>query len=202
MNILVVFAHPMRDSFTGEVLDNFTRGARDTGHVVELADLYREKFDPLLNATELTAQFEGRALPDDILAEQARYERCNAMVLIFPVWWWSVPAMLKGWIDRVFSAGWAYPVGEKDPSTTMLASAQRKNMILCCAGGSPDLYETQGADPTVERQLARAVFGYFGADSATVHIFHGARTSVDISPRGKARRREHLERAYAIGKDF
>ena len=100
MHLLAVFCHPRRDSFTGALLDSFASGVREAGHQVELADLYREGFDPSFRAEDY-AQFRSEPMPGEILAEQRRVDRADALAFVFPVWWWSFPAMLKGWIDRV-----------------------------------------------------------------------------------------------------
>ena len=100
MHVLAVFCHPRRDSFSGAVLDRFAQGAREAGHSVEVADLHAEGFDPVFKAGDFI-QFEGGAMPPDVLAEQARVERCDALAFVFPIWWYGMPAMFKGWLDRV-----------------------------------------------------------------------------------------------------
>ena len=108
MHVLAVFAHPRRESLTGALLDRFLAGLQAGGEqTVEIADLYREGFDCRFQAADY-AQFEGAPMPEIVRAEQARVDRADALVFVFPVWWWSFPAVLKGWIDRVFSEGWAY----------------------------------------------------------------------------------------------
>ena len=107
MHLLAVFCHPRRRSFTGALLDSFASGVREAGHEVELADLYSEGFDPSFRVEDY-AQFQSELMPREILAEQRRVDRADALAFVFPVWWWSFPAMLKGWIDRVWSEGWAY----------------------------------------------------------------------------------------------
>jgi NAD(P)H dehydrogenase (quinone) len=132
VRILVVFAHPKRDSFTGRILDSFVAGLEQAGHVAEVADLYGEGFQPLL-VPEDYAQWEDRPMPADVIREQARVERSEGIALVFPVWWWSMPAILKGWFDRVFSAGWAYSE-DYDPEGSLLPG--RKFVLLCPAGSS------------------------------------------------------------------
>ena len=77
-------------------------GAQSVGHSVEFADLYAEHFDPILTERDLQ-QFKGVAMPDDVQREQARIERSDALCLIFPIWWYGPPAMMKGWFDTRFS---------------------------------------------------------------------------------------------------
>jgi NAD(P)H dehydrogenase (quinone) len=102
MRVLVVFCHPRRASFTGDVLDRVVAGLGEAGHAVDVADLYREGFQPVFGDEDY-AQFEGGAMGADVLREQERVERSDGIVLVFPVWWWSFPAMLKGWFDRVWA---------------------------------------------------------------------------------------------------
>lgn len=198
MKILAVFCHPMRDSFTGKILDNFVRGAEEAGHNVEIADLYGEGFQPIMQEADF-AQFYDEPLPEDVLKEQARFERCEAFVLVFPIWWWSFPAMLKGWIERVFTAGWAFTITD-DPEGSMLD--ERRALILCCSGGSDKMFEKYGTRDALKNMIEIGVMEYCGVNDVTTHIFHRARVAVEISQEIKQVRAEHLEKAFQIGKDY
>src|SRR5512147_694627 len=136
MHVLALFCHPRRDSFSGAVLDAFCTGLQEDGHAVEIADLYREGFDPRLRLEDY-AQFEDRPMPDDVLAEQARVERARAMAFVFPVWWWSFPGLLKGWVDRVFSSGWAY---DFTPGRSRGLLEDRPTLLICVAGSRRATY--------------------------------------------------------------
>ena len=106
MNVLVVFDHPRRDSFCGAVLDSLIDGLAAAGHKPEIADLRAEEFDPRLTlADEPDWRDAGKVYSDAVRAEQARMLRNDALAFVFPVWWWSVPATTKGWIERVWSHG-------------------------------------------------------------------------------------------------
>ena len=84
-------------------------------------------------------------LPDDVIAEQQRINRADALVLVYPIYWWSFPAQLKGWIDRVFTQGWAYD--------------ERDGKLVKLLGHLPvHLIALGGAD---QRTYAR--YGYFGS---------------------------------------
>jgi len=196
MNILIVFSHPMRDSFTGKVLDSFVSGLEESGHQVEIADLYREGFQPIMQEADF-AQFHDQPMPEDVLREQARFERCDAFALIFPIWWWSFPAMLKGWIERVFSAGWAFKLTD-DPEGSMLDS--RKALVLCCAGGSSAMFKKYGTDDVLEKTIKTGVMEYCGVDDVKLEIFHQARTAVELDDKAELIREQHLETACRIGK--
>jgi putative NADPH-quinone reductase len=83
VHVLVVFAHPKRQSFTGRLLESFVQGIEEAGHDVEIADLYSEGFQPLLVPDDY-AQWHDRPMPDDVLREQARVDRSDAIALVFP----------------------------------------------------------------------------------------------------------------------
>ena len=198
MKILAVLSHPMRHSFTGQVLDSFVKGLHEARHEVEIADLYGEGFQPIMQEEDF-AQFEDLPMPDDVLREQARFERCDAFVLIFPIWWWSFPAMLKGWIERVFTAGWAFKITE-DPSGSMLDS--RRALMLCCAGGSEKMYEKFGAYETLKQQIGVGVMEYCGVTDVGFKILHQSRIAFELTEKNKLIREEHLNTAYELGRDY
>lgn len=126
MQVLIVYAHPEPRSFNGAMLDVAVRTLTEAGHTVTVSDLYAQNFNPVAGAHD----FLGRANPEalDIGTEQAHAARTGGfapdvqaeidklmavelLILQFPFWWYSVPAMLKGWIDRVFAYGIAYDFG-------------------------------------------------------------------------------------------
>jgi len=82
-------------------------GVKAAGHTVELADLHAEDFDPRWSMADIEADGNGAKL-SDVADEQARIARADAICLVFPLFWWGMPSMLKGWIDRVWTWGWAY----------------------------------------------------------------------------------------------
>jgi NAD(P)H dehydrogenase (quinone) len=145
MHVLVLFAHPRRQSFTGELADAFCAGLRTAGHSVEFADLYLEGFDPLLDEAQFdleTALDPGAPRPADVEAEQARLERAEGLVFVYPFWWSDVPALLKGWFDRVWSYGYAYAYEADRSRTTRLRV--RKALALCPAGHTDEKLDALG----------------------------------------------------------
>lgn len=193
MRILTVFAHPTRTSYTGAVLDAFLTGLDDAGHEWELADLYREGFDPLFKPADYAQFTTGpEDMPADVLAEQERVRRAQAIAFVFPVWWWSFPAMLKGWIDRVWCNGWAYDFTiERSLGRLDLTKAA----LLCPGGSSADIYRRYGYHDAMRRCIDVGVLGYCGIDTVDMHIFPG----VDDDAEGRA---EYLNIAAQVGRDF
>lgn len=126
MQVFIVHAHPDPRSFNAALTATATRTLAAAGHAVVVSDLYAMGFNPVAGAGDFT----GRADPDrldvgieqahaartggfapDVQAEIDRLRACDLLILQFPLWWYSVPAILKGWIDRVFAYGVAYDFG-------------------------------------------------------------------------------------------
>lgn len=101
MKTLVVYCHPDPASFTAAIRDRAVAALRERGDDVRLTDLYADGFDPVFTAEEKARHLEPG--PDPSVAEHAAdLQWCDRLVLIYPTWWSGHPAMLKGWIDRVW----------------------------------------------------------------------------------------------------
>ena len=107
MKHLVIVAHPRVDSLTMCLARAYVDELATRGHQHTLHDLYRLEFDPVLTETEI-AQAQSHSRPAEILQAQQDIEAADALTVIYPLWWLSMPAILKGYIDRVFAPGFAY----------------------------------------------------------------------------------------------
>lgn len=108
MQVLVVLAHPLKQSFAASVARTVVSALEARGHVVDLLDLYAEDFDPRLTATERASDMSGAYDLSAVASYTERLKAAEALILVFPQWWFNLPAILKGFIDRVFVQGIAY----------------------------------------------------------------------------------------------
>src|SRR5688572_9025064 len=99
MHALIVISHPEPASLTHGVAAHVAEGVSLSGNSFEIADLAAEAFDPRFTAADLAVHRRKAPPPADVAAEQARLDRADALVLVYPVYWWSMPGLLKGWID-------------------------------------------------------------------------------------------------------
>lgn len=159
---LWVFAHPRGDSLNATLRDAGVARLRADGWSVDVADLYAEGFDPILVD-------EGG---DDVRAEQRRLLAADLVVLQFPLWWYGPPAMLKGWIDRVFERGFAYDV--PDPATGRNRKygdgglAGRRALAVVTAGDRANSISPRGISGDVEDlfwPLLHGTFWYTGMEA-------------------------------------
>lgn len=170
MHALIVVAHPDPTSLTHAVAAQIAEGiaASDSQNTFEIADLAAEGFDPRFTRADVALHLkEVEPLPD-VAAEHARIDRADALVLVYPVYWWSVPGLLKGWIDRVFTQGWAY---EEDADGKLIKKLHRLPIHLIGLGGaSQRTYVRHGYSDAMKTQIDHGIFGYCGARVATSEL--------------------------------
>ncbi len=191
MNVLVVISHPRRASLTGALADSFIEGLEEAGHGAEVADLYAENFDPLVRpADEPDYSDPAKTYSPEVHAEMARIERNDAIAMFFPVWWWSMPAMLKGWIERVWNYGFAYG-WEGGQCAVPVDKA-----LMVALGGSPrEDFAKRGFDKAMETQLRIGIMDYCGIADARIETFYDTLNS-DAPFAGM------IERARDLGRRF
>jgi NAD(P)H dehydrogenase (quinone) len=157
MRVLWIFAHPEARSLSGALRDEGLRALDGLGHEHRSSDLYAMKWKPTVDADDF-AGLEPDAplvvtrasqhahctgtLSADIRAEQAKLDWADAVVLQFPLWWAGMPAILKGWFDRVFVKGFAYGVTDpRNPGRTLRYGEGRlagKRALTVVTVGSPE----------------------------------------------------------------
>lgn len=173
MNILFVFAHPERRSLNGALCDVAIEELELQGHAVQVSDLYamgwksevdRADFPPLAHDARLSVAtasgeaFAAQALTDDVKAEQEKLLWADALILQFPLWWYSMPAILKGWVDRVYAYGFAYGVGEHSDrhwgdrfgEGTLVG---KRAMLIVTTGGWEEHYAARGVNGPIDDLL-------------------------------------------------
>ena len=118
MKVLVVLAHPNPDSFSHAIVDRVVSTLANREHSVSVIDLYGLGYSPALTRAELSAYPTSEPAIDPMVIEHTRLiQECSTIVFVYPTWWSSMPAILKGWIDRTMLPGIAFSV---DPQTLKL----------------------------------------------------------------------------------
>ncbi len=102
MQILVVYAHPCEESFCAAVRDGTIATLTERGHEVRLLDLYAMGFDPVLSAEERRGYHTPAENERPVAEHLAHLRWCEVLIFVYPTWWYGQPAMLKGWLDRVW----------------------------------------------------------------------------------------------------
>ncbi len=190
MHALIVVAHPDQESLTHAIAHHVATGIAAGGpqHTFEVADLASEAFDPRFTQADVALHLTRSNPPADVAAEHTRIDRADALVLVYPVHWWSFPALLKGWIDRVFTNGWAY---DANPEGKVIKRLQRLQVHLIASGGADmRTYARHGYFGAMKTQIDHGIFGYCGARVATSELLVASDAGYPAS---------HLDAAQAIG---
>jgi NAD(P)H dehydrogenase (quinone) len=108
LRFLVVLAHPLPGSFAASLARTVRETLEACGHAVDFLDLYAEDFDPRLTVAERASYFTGSYDRSAVEPYVARLKAADGIILVFPQWWFNLPAILKGFIDRVFVPGVAF----------------------------------------------------------------------------------------------
>lgn len=196
MNILIVHAHLEARSFCSALKNTAVEVLTAQGHQVTVSDLYAQGFDPVARAEDFGALADpshvrynregGAALalgtPEDrfkgfapaLAAEMGKLDRADVVIFTAPVWWFSVPAILKGWIDKVLALNFAY--GHTATYDTGPLKAKRA-MLALTSGGPLDWYTPEGINGTFEinfYHLHHGVFWYCGMTVLEPFVAYGA----------------------------
>jgi NAD(P)H dehydrogenase (quinone) len=160
MKYLVIYTHPNPKSFCKAVREAIVEELRKAGREVGIRDLYAQKFDPLLKEADFDALQKGAGLPD-VKAEQDAIRAADMLVFVFPLWWVGMPAMLKGYIDRVFSEGFAYKITEND----IMGLLKNKKVLLVTTTGAPqEMYEESGMFKSIGQTIDDGIFRFCGME--------------------------------------
>ncbi len=164
MNVLIVYAHPEPESLNGSLRNFAVQRLEAAGHAVQVSDLYAMQWKAPLDADDSTDRqpgvrfepsrdsaraFKNGTQSKDIELEQDKLRWADGVILQFPLWWYSMPAILKGWVDRVYAYGFAYGVGEHSDARWGNrfgegAMAGKRAMLIVTTGGWASHYEARG----------------------------------------------------------
>ncbi|WP_138472533.1 NAD(P)H-dependent oxidoreductase [Poseidonocella sp. HB161398] len=117
MRALVVYCHPKPDSFTAGILELVLEKLAAAGAEVRMSDLYAEAFHPVLSAGELDAYLDCPGNVGPVAEEVEKVRWCDTLIFVYPTWWYGLPAMLKGWLDRVLLPDVAFLMPDRQNST-------------------------------------------------------------------------------------
>jgi NAD(P)H dehydrogenase (quinone) len=169
-NVLIVYAHPEPKSLNGSLKDFAVETLQAAGHAVKVSDLYGMKWKAVVDAEDFPSRkdpdrlivnresnhaFSSKTLTPDVVAEQEKLRWADAVIFQFPLWWFSMPAIMKGWVDRVYSRGFAYGLGETGISIRYGEGGLkgRRSMISITVGGKDAHYSDRGINGSFDDLL-------------------------------------------------
>lgn len=175
MFILVVLAHPDSNSFNHAIAEKIRDTLTKNGHSIGFIDLYNENFDPLLPKSEISRN----AVLDNIIREHCKnLSIADGIVIIHPNWWGMPPAILTGWIDRVFRPGLAYRFLEGDKGDGVPEALLKiQTAIVINTANTPEEREMKVFGDPLERIWRDCIFGLCGNANFIRKIFRVIITS-------------------------
>lgn len=192
MKVLIVFTHPNSNSFNHALLEKVSAGLKQSGHEVRIKDLYQENFNPVLNADDLS-ELHKCNIPKRISAEQEQLLWADGLVFIYPLWWHSPPAMLKGWFDVILSNGVAFEYSSEGVKGLL---KHKKAKVMITAGSREEYFVGNNSVEISYRPITDGTLAFCGIDNITHKIYY------DIANRTDEERADILEQAKEIGVEF
>ena len=188
MRIFIVFAHPEPKSFNGALLRTAVDTLNAAGREVTVSDLYAMEFNPVSGRRNFTTvrdpeyfkqqleelhATETDGFAPALESELQKLEGCDLMIWQFPLWWFGLPAILKGWVDRVFAMGRTYGGGRFYDAGVF----RGKKALLCVTTGGPhSAYVAGGFNGDIEailRPIQRGMLRFVGFDVLAPHLVFG-----------------------------
>ena len=173
MKILIVYAHPEPQSLNGSLKDLAVETLVRQGHEVQVSDLYAMRWKAVADDADFSSRRDAQRLnygvesghayrngtqAADVAAEQAKLLWADAVILQFPLWWFGMPAILKGWIDRVYAHGFGYGVGQHGGSRWGDRYGEgslrgRRALLSVTMGGREPQYGPRGVNGPIDDLL-------------------------------------------------
>ncbi|WP_306350338.1 NAD(P)H-dependent oxidoreductase [Flavobacterium sp. '19STA2R22 D10 B1'] len=166
MNHLIIYAHPNTESINHFIKETVLSTLKVQGHVVVVRDLYQLGFNPVLSLEDIKGQYRGE-VGHDVAKEQEYIRWANSITFIYPIWWTGLPAIMKGYIDRVMTYGFAY---RYDQGIQKGLLTGKQAFILNTQGKSHEEYKSIGMDTALQLTSDRGIFTYCGFDIKK-HLF-------------------------------
>ena len=160
MKVLTVVSHPRVKSLTFSATHRFVQGLKTAGHQTDILDLHRIGFDPVLReADEPNWNMSRPQYSAEVEREIERMQQYDALAYVFPLWWYSMPAMLKGYIERVWNYGFAYGSNRL---------SHKHILWLILAAASPADLAKRDYDKMIAHQLNVGLANYVGIESTRI----------------------------------
>lgn len=171
MNVTILYAHPYEGSFTNSVKKALLEGLEDGQHTVDFIDLHQDDFNPVLTLEELAVYGQGKALDPNVIRYQQSLEKADVVIFLFPIWWGIMPAILKGFLDKVFLPNWAYTV--KDGKT--IGKLGHLKPVVIYTQNTSCLHNILAYGNPIRALLQRTTFGFTGMQQPRWFVFSRVR---------------------------
>lgn len=160
MKHLIIYAHPNPESLNNHFKTTLVNHLQQNSHDVVVRDLYQLNFNPVLSLADMAGQQKGQ-VADEVKLEQEFIDWADCITFIHPIWWTGLPAIMKGYIERVFSYGFAYRYDQGVQKGLLLG---KQTVIINTHGKSHEEYNAIGMDKALSLTSDKGIYSYCGLD--------------------------------------
>ena len=161
MKVVIVFNHPYEGSFGTAILDAVIKGLKGANHEVDLMHLDNDGFNPVMSKADLKAFVERKPADPQVIDYNERLQKANHLIFIFPIWWDLMPAMTKGFIDRVLYPGIVYDHHPRGFGLVPLLK-NLKSVTIITTMNKPKLMYSLLIGNLIRKAMLRSVFKTMG----------------------------------------
>lgn len=142
----IIYAHPWEGSFNHAILTSITKDLESKKETFQVIDLYKDEFNPAFTAEELKFFNKGETPYELVKQYQKLLNQATELIFIFPVWWWDLPAILKGFIDKVMLSGFAILETKETGALTGLLTNIRKTTVITTSTSEKEYLENEAGN--------------------------------------------------------
>ncbi|MEJ5173244.1 MAG: NAD(P)H-dependent oxidoreductase [Hydrogenothermaceae bacterium] len=160
MDAVILYAHPNPASFNNAIKDTVIDTLKNKGKSFSLRDLYSMNFDPVLTGRQLYDIFVNSKVDEDVKQEQEIISQAKTLIVIHPIWWSGMPAILKGYIDRVFTYGFAY----REENGEIVGLLKGKKVVIVNTFGADERELSQFGIKECFEKIYYSIYGFCGIE--------------------------------------
>ncbi len=188
MKVLIIIGHPDEGSFSHALAHRFYEKLLCLGHDAKIIDLSLLEFDPILRKNMLKEPLE-----ESLVNSQEAIVWCDKLIFFYPIWWGGMPALLKGWIDRVFISGFAFKFSDRFTWKKLLSG--KSAHIVTTMDTPPFVYHCLAGEPNV-KQMKNGILEFCGIKPVTFSEYS------PISHSSEEQREEWLKNIEALAENI
>ena len=170
MKILIVYWHFNDTSFTHQIYAHCVQKLTHKGHEVKARNLHKARFNPITSTQDLAAAAGAGPLAEDVVKEQHFVQWADALLFIYPIWWWDRPAAIKGWCDRVLTKGFAFNYGPEGVDGLL---KNKKGLAIQTLGMPQSMPLALENSYMFQNSLVEGTLGFCGIEDADVLTLYG-----------------------------
>lgn len=162
MKNLIIHTHLNPQSFSKAISNEIESVLKADDQEFKAIDLYAENYNPIMQYPDIAYGFMGEAAPQDTEKLQKEIAWADRLIFVFPLWWGQMPAMLKGFIDRTFTHGFAFKYNENGAEGLLKGKSSH---LFVNVGNPEDYFNSSGIKESFKTLITKSVFGFCGMET-------------------------------------